>query len=172
MSYIKTIDYRYGKFEHTIDKIPTRFESHGKNLYFYRIDRGSYFDLSKTINPGQVSTENFYDDKIWSNGNGILKCPAYKIEPTAKYLILKTYGWNPYSADLNKLKLRISVNGANLAFSHKDNNAYYFTLSKNIKEINEIRIVSSTFIPKELNINSNDTRVLGIDVQSIQIADK
>ncbi len=41
-------------------------------------------------------------------------------------------------------------------------------LDRNITHINEIQVFSSTFIPEELGIN-NDTRVLGIDISTIEI---
>jgi len=129
------------------------------------------FNKTKKIIPKEIDSklENFYgDDFIWTNGNGIIFDIKYDIKPEDNYLVLKTFGWNPFKNDLKKMCLNIITNGSVLKFSHQKENALYFILDKNIKQINEIQIISSFFIPKELKIN-NDTRRLGIDVASIEI---
>ncbi|MBI5675437.1 MAG: SGNH/GDSL hydrolase family protein [Nitrospirae bacterium] len=128
------------------------------------------FNETRKVIPREIDSRltNFYDDFIWTKGNSMVSDIRYDVKPGDNFLVLKTFGWNPLRDDLNKLGLKIVTNGSSLKFSHKDENSFFFVLDKNIKQINEIQIMSSTFVPKEQGIN-NDTRRLGIDVASITI---
>jgi len=136
-----------------------------------KISLNDYWDINKTktIVPKEIGLKlrNFLD-LTWTNGDSNIVDIGYDVKAEDNYLALKTFGWSPFKSDINKLGLKIATNGSSLKFSHTKNSAYYFILDKNIKQINEIRIISPTFVPKELGIN-NDTRRLGIDVASIEI---
>lgn len=127
------------------------------------------FNNTKTIIPEKINSnlKNF-SDYYWTSGNSMIFDIRYDVKQHDNFLVLNTFGWNPYRNDLERLKLKVITNGINLEFSHKDGNAYYFNLDKNLEQINRIQITSSTFVPKDLGIN-NDPRRLGIDIASIEI---
>ena len=56
----------------------------------------------------------------------------------------------------------------NSSYYSKDDKTLYFELNKSVPVINEIKIKSSTFIPKQLGWN-DDTRELGIDVRGMLV---
>lgn len=155
-------------YEKILPYLPMTLKKITLNDYIER----TYNDFNKTkkIVPKEVDLilKNFYDDFIWTNGDGRIIDMRYDVKAEDKYLVLKTFGWNPLKNDLNKLGLKIVTNGSSLKFSHVKDNAFYFFLDKTFKEINEIQIISSTFVSKELGIN-DDARRLGIDVASIEI---
>jgi hypothetical protein len=163
---VDTIPYKQGFFE-PYAMIPRRFYYFRKTLYLYKITRKINF--SKEILPSEFDIGNFYDN-IWTNGDGVIKRISYKIMPQDKYLVLKTRGWNPYMDNLKRLKLKIFVDGEELKFVTHRGSSYYFELDGNVREINNIKIQSSTFVPKSLGINGDD-RALGIDVDSIVISE-
>jgi lysophospholipase L1-like esterase len=138
------------------------------NDYLEKLDNS--FNESGTLLPKNIDSKltNFYHDYIWTNGEGTIKYIKYVIKPQDRFLGLKTFGWNPYKEYFEKLKLQVFINGLKLQYSHKEDNTYYFNIDKTFKQITEIRIISSTFIPKALGIN-NDPRKLGIDVAAIEI---
>ena len=113
--------------------------------------------------------KNFYEDKIWTKGDSVLKNIDYEVGSEDKSFILHTKGWGYYKNDLQKLDLRVFINNTKLEFKKSEGNSYYFKMPKGVAKVNEIRIVSTTFNPKEMGINSDD-RALGIDVDSIEFA--
>ena len=115
--------------------------------------------------------KGFHDEgqkPIWTNGDAKIEDIRLNINGEDNFLMLNTFGWHPYQNNMDKIKLHVFANGIQLKFSHHKDSSYYFSLNKSFKEIHEIRIVSSTFIPKELGIN-DDTRKLGIDIKNIAI---
>ncbi len=170
--YLRLIDiisYKQGRFEHT-NTIPKKFEYIKTDLYLFKIDKYElyYKYIVPTSRYIYGILQNFYNDNIWTNGEGIINNIGYVIQPNDEFLVLHTKGWNPYKNDLQKLKLKIFVNGSELNYMKKENNSYYFSLKSEIKTIEEIRIKSSTFVPYKLNIGE-DHRELGIDVDFIVI---
>ncbi|MBI4234976.1 hypothetical protein HY604_01610 [Candidatus Peregrinibacteria bacterium] len=172
LEIIDIIAYKEGIFEHPAHKIPTEFFYHNTlNLYLYRINRYDYFTKNKIIRPKNYPLTNFYNDSYWTDGNGLIGGLNLKMHPDNTYLILKTGGHNPLRGDLESLGLQIFINDIELKFSKKEGEDYYFEVNpkiKELKEINEIRIKSSTFKPKDFGIN-DDERPLGIDVNYIMI---
>jgi len=166
---IGTILYKRGKFNCL--PMPILFSYASVDLYLYKMKNVDDVNFTKTIRieGSQFERENFYEDRMWTNGYGVIKGIDYKITPLDKYLVIATNGSNPFRNNLEKLKLRIFVNGAELRFVRQEGVSYCFELDRSIKEINEIRIQSSTFIPKQFGIN-NDDRTLGIDLVSISIS--
>lgn len=167
------IDYKYGMFEQG-NRIPKKFYYLRQKHYLYKINKPLLFEYHKTntdifyLNKlPKKHLKNFHRDKIFTKGDSSIVDLNYKIKENDKYLIINTKGWNPYKDKLDKLNLKVEINGNPLTFSYKKNNSFYFLLP-GIEMIKTIRIISSTFIPKELGIN-NDPRVLGVDIASIQI---
>jgi hypothetical protein len=110
------------------------------------------------------ASKGFYNDNVWTNGNLILQYINFNILNN-KFLKIETYGYAP---KFFKRVLNVSTNGIKLKMYKKEKNTYYFYLDSRIENIDTININSNTFIPKKLGING-DTRVLGIDLKSIQL---
>lgn len=159
----------------TIGKVdsehPVKFDSNKReiNVEDWRIMSG------KRLNGYVEETgprENFWpDDFIWTKGDSRLRV-RYRIKPSDRHLVIRTFGYNPQKNDFAKLKLRVFVNGIEL--KHIDIrpaivNDHYFELNANIAMMSDIQILSSTFMPAELGINT-DSRALGIDVKDVIIS--
>lgn len=131
------------------------------------LDKKKLLLPAKQIPIGGLDKENFYFDNFWTNGNGLLKNIDYNIKSEDKTLILHTKGRRPDTA--GKMHLKIFVNNMELEAKKVINNSYYFKIDKSIKTIDQIEIISNTFIPKSLGLNE-DQRILGIDVDSIEFS--
>lgn len=164
---VNMIAYKQGIFEHPVNMLPKKFFYHRlTNLYLYRISRHDYF--TPIIRPSNFRLTNFYSDRYWTNGNGIISEIGLKLVPESNYIVLHTLGHNPIRANLERLNLKLFINNIELKFNKRDGNSYYFEINPAIKEINTITINSSTFTPQEFGINT-DTRSLGVDVAMLKI---
>jgi lysophospholipase L1-like esterase len=116
------------------------------NDYLERLN--NHFNNTKKLIPKEVDSNvrNFNNAFIFTKGNGKIKNIQYDKQTQDNFLVINSFGFNPYKDDMEKLKLRIITNGIELKYSHKDKNSYYFVLDKNVMQINEIQINSSTFI--------------------------
>lgn len=109
---------------------------------------------------------DFHDDKVWTKEISRLTNINLETEKN-KYLVLETFGYNPFNNNAPKLNLKIKVNGEALEFARRENNKFYFSLPVKYK-IKSLDILSNTFIPKEIGLNQ-DNRKLGIDIKSIKL---
>jgi hypothetical protein len=119
--------------------------------------------------------DNFWPgDFLWTRGDSMLRV-RYRIKPGDRYLVIRTFGYNPQKNDFAKLKLQVFVNGLELKNSNINpaiaHGHYYFALNARITAIRDIRIVSSTFTPVKLGFG-RDSRALGIDVKDVVISRK
>jgi hypothetical protein len=162
---VDVIAYSEGVFEHrTI--IPSRFSYERMNLYLYRIADSAMVNLFKEIKSASAVKRHFYDDNVWTDGNGTFDRVGYRIQPEDRYLVVVTNGWRPFKGGAENLAL--SVDGARLKYAGKKNNNYLFQLEKTRSVIDQIRIESATFVPKLIGLN-DDIRRLGLDIDSIRI---
>lgn len=169
LEIVDIIAYKEGIFKHPSYEIPQEFFYHNQtDLYFYKVNRYDYFTRHITIKPADYERTGFYEDNIWTNGEGVIKKLAIQVHPESKYVIIQANGSHPFKNDVSKIKLKLYINGQELKFEKQSNNNYYFLQDKGIKEINEIKIDSATFIPADLGINA-DTRKLGLDVNFVKI---
>jgi hypothetical protein len=135
-------------YESIFSSLPSTLRTINISEYLERLYND--FNGTKTLIPKKLNSKltNFFsDDFYWTKGNGIISDVQYDKQPQDNFLVVKTFGWNPLRNELMKLKLRVFANGIELKYSHKDKNSYYFVLDKNVMQINEIQINSSTFIP-------------------------
>lgn len=122
----------------------------------------------EVISPKKISyMSHFMTDFIWTDGHGYLGWFSLQLHDQA-YLKLQTFGFSPFMSNIDKMKLNIFANNISLQYVCKIDTSFYFKLPSNMKEINEIKINSSTFVPKDIGINS-DPRSLGIDVDTIEV---
>jgi hypothetical protein len=161
------IGYRYGYYEHMCI-IPTRFLHESKTLYLYRLSLSARLQLYKEIIPAAVTCENFHEDGIWTNGEGIMKGFAYQRQAEDSHLILVSKGWRPIHSFQMQTVPEVFANGRKLMYVGRRMQEYKYELGKELSSIEEIRIVSPVFVPKQMGINE-DIRSLGFDVDSIRI---
>ena len=140
------------------------YKAPGAEIFLYNLTKERKRDI---FSPLLNYSQGFYPDRIWTKGDATISGLKYQMAKNDKFLALNTKGFHPFRHYIEKLELKIFVNGKELQFSHKKGNDFFYKLSGRIK-ISEIRIISSTFVPKELGINE-DTRRLGIDVAHITI---
>ena len=125
--------------------------------------------LNKVIfNPLIDTCRGFYPSDNWTKGYAVIPQINYYLTNEDRYLVLHTKGYHPYRNDFEKLELHLYINGNQIEYSHREEKTHFFKLNKADAIINDIRIESSTFVPKRLGIN-NDTRELGIDVAFIVV---
>jgi len=125
--------------------------------------------LNKVIfNPLIDPCRGFYPSDNWTKGYAVIPQINYYLTNEDRYLVLHTKGYHPYRNDFEKLELHLYINGNQIEYSHREEKTHFFKLNKADAIINDIRIESSTFVPKRLGIN-NDTRELGIDVAFIVV---
>jgi hypothetical protein len=115
-----------------------------------------------------ISQSGFFHRSFWTDGSGKFEEFNYSFNKNDKYIILGTYGYNPLRNNIEKLKLEVKANSFPLIFSHKKGNDFYFSLPKNLKNIQSIEINSSIFVPKDFGINDSQKK-LGMDVRFITI---
>ena len=116
-----------------------------------------------------ILKEGFHDDEIFTKGKATLYNIDYQFKPTDKYFVIHTYGFRPeFLRAYETVRVIVRLNSTEIPYSHTDGLSYFFTVPKEMRPINSIKIFSSTFVPKKHKINP-DTRKLGIDIKSIEI---
>ena len=123
--------------------------------------------VGPTIRPQQVFlARNFYRDNNWTNGEGVISGISYRVRETDRHLVVSCTPSHPFLKDLERIGLRVFVNGIELCFKGATDRDFYFTLYQGLAEVNEIRLVSSTFVPKEMGFSA-DSRALGVPVDAV-----
>ena len=176
-SLINTFDYYEEIMEHS-NLIPTSFTKQNKlTLFLYRIkediQQNNIFFVGGILKPFLFEKTDFLDegDFSWTLGDGVLKKIGYKLSKKDHHLALHLNSYNPYEKDLEKLQLHLYVNEVELALVRQANLSYIFKLPKNFSFIDQIRIKSATFNPKEMGISNTDNRTLGVSISSIEIVE-
>ncbi|MBI2463495.1 hypothetical protein HYV57_00890 [Candidatus Peregrinibacteria bacterium] len=96
---VNIISYKQGIFEHPSTRIPRLFFYHRQtNLYLYKISR--YNAFTRIIRPANYPLTNFYEDQIWTNGNGVIAQLELPLTDEAEYVVLKTGGHSPLENDI------------------------------------------------------------------------
>jgi hypothetical protein len=166
------IPYNVSFFER-VNRIPKALIEERSVLFLYRFDKIRYaFAVAKTVLPSYTLWNNIYQDSLWTNGDAFITDISLNIEPADRYLVLNTRGINIFKNDLKRLNLRLFINSREVPLKAVMNNSYYFEIPQDISRIQQIRVTSSTFIPQRMpNVfgANNDTRVLGIDIDSLTI---
>jgi len=142
------------------------FKAPGAEIFLYNLTGKK--KLNVVFSPLLYHSNGLYPDGIWTKGDATISRLKYQIAKNDKFLVLSTKGFNPFRNDIEKLGLEIYVNSDRLELFLRKGKDFYYKLDEKIKTISEIRIISSTFVPKELRINE-DSRRLGIDIAHITI---
>jgi hypothetical protein len=160
--------YREGHFERAAI-IPRRFSyEYEFPLFLYRVREGEYGegDLRELTNLALLK-EGFHDDGMWTKASGGT-LNGFRVDLADKsFLVLETQGLHPFKHDVEKLGLWIEIGELALFPHHQEGFRYYFEIPPEVNEIQSVTIHSKTFVPKELGINDDDERRLGIDFKSI-----
>jgi hypothetical protein len=134
------------------------------------VSANSMLQQNKELNiVGLPSKEGFYDDEVWTKGEAAIKDLDYEIKPDDRFLVLKTYGYRPPRLrEAAVLKPYLRINETKIPLNKTDGLNYFFEIPGTLNKIQTIQIQSSTFIPKEENVNP-DVRSLGLDIRAIEI---
>jgi len=123
--------------------------------------------VGSTILPEQVVLKsNFHRDNNWTNGDGVIRGISYSVRETDERLVVARKMAHPFLDDIERLALRVFVNGIELRLLAADTQEFSFSLYDGLVEVNEIRITSSTFVPSDLG-TSKDKRTLGFSIRSL-----
>jgi hypothetical protein len=166
---VKQINYRQGEFVKS-KRIPKEYRYNCETLHLFKVAKSDLF--ANTIYPLEMKKDliNFYPD-LWTNGNGKILNVRRQLKKNDRYITINTNGRNPFIHDIEWPKPQLYINGLRQEFYSKSRNSFTFRIGKDIRSIQEIKITSATFVPKEEGI-SGDSRKLGIDVDSIVISDR
>lgn len=120
------------------------------------------------VNAAVTAHSGFYNDDIWTNGDGVLK--GFDICPSGpnRRLTVNTYGYIPTALTAADIGLQVSVNGVAHTGTWRGRTEYVVPLPNNAPCVQRIELRSSTFVPKQMGLSA-DTRRLGVDVRSITI---
>ena len=166
---LKQIKYKQGEFVKA-QGIPKEYQYNYENLNFFKVVKSDL--TSNIVYPLEMKDDltNFYDG-VWTDGNGIIENIQRRLKPNDRYIRINAKGLNPFIHDVKWPKPQLYINGIKQAFYSKSRNSFTFRISRGIRVIREIRIVSATFVPKEVGLGE-DSRRLGLDVASIIITDR
>jgi hypothetical protein len=125
--------------------------------------------LPPRILPEQVADRSgFYRDNNWSDGTGVLASLAVPVRDGQHILVVGCRGGHPFFRDPDRLRLRVRVNGIELAPIGQVGKELAFALYRGLAEIEEVRISSATFVPSQSG-GSRDTRTLGFPVGFVEL---
>jgi hypothetical protein len=106
-----------------------------------------------------------YSDDVWTDGNATIRrlnIPAGKWHT----LLLRVQG---NRTDYDRADIKVQANGRDLVHVATEGKEFTYDLGTvDGPSVIELRIASSTMVPRDLGIN-DDTRKLGIDIESIAI---
>ncbi|WP_045218726.1 hypothetical protein [Desulfonatronum thioautotrophicum] len=111
----------------------------------------------------------FHPDNNWTTGDTLFPGLAYQTTPEDRYLILRLKGPHPHGQDAASLGIQVWVNNSRLPLVQQKDFEFTYWLGWGVRRIDDLRILSRTFVPKELHIN-DDTRSLGLMVDSIWLS--
>ena len=119
------------------------------------------------VRPEQIANKvNVLDDNNWTTGDALLRGVRLQVPAGHRRLALAIGAAHPFRADLRRLAVRVWANDQELPAAGSDGPVLLFTLPAGLAAIDELRIVSSTFVPRELGLGQ-DSRTLGIPIEWI-----
>jgi hypothetical protein len=137
-------------------------------LFLYRVREGEYGEGDlRELTDLALLKEGFHDDGMWTKASGGT-LNGFRVDLANKrFIVLETHGLHPFKYDAEKLGLWIEIGDLALFQHHQEGFRYFFEIPTEVNEIESVTIHSTTFVPKELGINDDDERRLGIDFRSI-----
>jgi hypothetical protein len=125
---------------------------------------------SSSLSPAQVwHRSGFYQDNGWTDGDATMVSLSWQVPAGHDLLAVSLFPILGDRKDLARLDVHLLVNGVELALAEAGDHQLRFRLYEGIEEINTIRIVSNTFVPKAQG-DSNDSRRLGVPVQQLSLS--
>jgi hypothetical protein len=108
--------------------------------------------------------EGFYKGSRWTLGDASLLDLGWQVAEGDTHLVVRLQklpvGEGPSGG------LRVGVNGIELAFSRREGRQMWFSLYRNLREINTIRLVSPTFVATQAD---DAGQRLGVQLGSLSI---
>jgi hypothetical protein len=125
--------------------------------------------VSGELVPEQVwDRDGFYDDFGWTDGAGRLGSLRWDVPPGCHRLVVTLHPVHPLATDPDHLAVRVLANGVELERVETTPTSLSFGLYHGLDRVEELRILSSVFVPRELS-GSSDERVLGVPVRSLRL---
>ena len=119
------------------------------------------------VRPEQVADKvNVLDDNNWTTGDALLRGLRLGVPAGHRKLALAVGAAHPFRTEWQRLGVRVWANGQELPARGADGPVLLFTLPTGLVAIDELRVVSSTFVPRELGLGQ-DSRTLGIPIEWI-----
>lgn len=169
ISKVESFQFEKGYYKESRD-IPDDFRVHKLWMHTYQLDTEKF--LADILSPyvfrpvdNKSSVQNFTSQYLWTK-----ECSEIVLRPQSleyKSLVLRLRGWHPFWRDLERLNLSVTVDGQSAKFVDLMDKGYLFELPE-ISSESELRICSETFVPRELNMNS-DGRSLGLDLLEVRL---
>lgn len=110
----------------------------------------------------------FYDDFGWTDGCGLLTSLAWEVPAGSRRLVLTLHPAHPQGTNPGRLGVRVLVNGVELRTGATTATELRFDLYHGLRRIEEVRVLSSTFVPRQLTGNP-DNRTLGVPIRSLRL---
>ncbi len=169
LEFIQKVSYSSGDFEKSRG-IPTRYYPFHATFYLHKVRRSVL--LRKVIYPEErpEALVNFHDS-IWTDGDGTIRNIQAPLNPEDRFVVLRTRGLNPFLKGHAWPAPDLYINGTKQPFYSRRKNAYTYSIQGKPSVIEDIRIVSPSFVPKDAGM-SEDSRRLGVDIESVAITDQ
>jgi len=130
--------------------------------------RGRRQPLAGELAPETVwERAGFYGDFGWTNGSALLTSLAWEVPAGSRHLVVTLHPVHPHRASPGRLGVRVLVNGVELEPDAAAGDELRFGLYRDLQQVEEVRVLSSTFVPRELTGNPDD-RTLGVPIRSLR----
>lgn len=148
-----------------IDLVAIRAGSDAAAVAVPAADHG--LDLAGKLRPEAIpDRRGFFSDNNWTSGDATLAGFRLPVPAGHRRLVLEVGPAHAFRSDTARLAVRIFANGVPLAPEGGADGVLVFRLYRNVGVIERLRIVSSTYVPRECGIG-NDARRLGLPVVAI-----
>lgn len=128
---------------------------------------GRGLDLTGELRPEAIpDRQGFFSDNNWTSGDATLAGFRLPVPAGHRRLVLEVGPAHAFRSDTARLAVRVFANGVPLAPEGGAGGILVFRLYRSASVIERLRIVSSTYVPRELGIGS-DARRLGVPVVAI-----
>lgn len=107
--------------------------------------------------------DNVLADNNWTTGNAVLRGLELTVPVGHRHLAVAIGQAHPFRTDVARLAVRVWADDTPLVFERADGAVLLFALPADVPSVHTLRVVSSTFVPRELGLGQ-DSRTLGIPI--------